>query len=268
MKWSLVHITPFQIVFFRLVFGFLPVLMFALMSRQLVRSHLKYLGHFLVMAIFAVTDYYLFVKGTELLPSGIAGAISGAVPLFTYLLSVIFISEEKLTFKKSIGVVLGLFGVFLVARPFDSQLTADTSAGVLYLSLAALGVGASFVYARRFITPLNIPAGVLTTYQLGLASILMLFITNYTGIEQIFTDGYATAGLVLGLGLLGTGVVFILYYYIVDHLGATTASSATYIPPVVALIIGVLLLNETITALDWLATAFIFVGVILLRQKP
>ena len=45
----------------------------------------------------------------------------------------------------------------------------------------------------------------------------------------------------VGLGILGTGVAYVLYYFIVDHLGAVTASSATYIPPVVALGIGWLL---------------------------
>ncbi|MDW3190769.1 MAG: DMT family transporter [Cytophagales bacterium] len=268
MKWALVHLTPFQIVFFRLFLGFIPVLLYALVTRQLDLSHLKYIGHFLVMSnLAAAVYYYLFVKGTGLLPSGIAGAVSGAIPLFAFILSVIFIPEEKLTRRKATGILLGLLGVLIVARPFESHLSSETGEGVLYLILGSLSIGASFVYARRFITPLNIPSGALTTYQLGLASLLMLFVTDFSGVDQILTDHYALVGLVLGLGLLGTGLAFILYYYVVAQLGATTASSATYIPPVVALIIGVLLLDETITALDWLATGFIFAGVILLRKK-
>lgn len=254
MKWALVHITAFQIVFFRLLLGFIPVLIYSIATQQLKKAHIKHVFHFLVMAnLAAAVYYYLFVKGTGLLPSGIAGAVSGAIPLFAFVLSVIFIVEEKLTLQKGLGVLLGIIGVLMVARPFESQLSPETTEGVVYLVLGSLSLGASFVYARKFITPLQIPSGALTTYQLGIASFLMLLITDFTGFNQIYTDNYALGGLVLGLGLFGTGLAFILYYFIVRELGATTASSATYLPPVVALIIGVLLLDENITLLDWLA---------------
>ncbi len=268
MKWALAHISAFQIVFFRLLLGFMPVLIYALATRQLKKAHIKYVLHFLVMAnLAAAVYYYLFVKGTGLLPSGIAGAVSGAIPLFAFVLAVIFIPEEKLTLRKGIGVLLGLLGVLMVARPFESRLSHEITEGVMYLALGSLSLGASFVYARRFITPLNIPSGALTTYQLGLASFLMLLVTDFTGVDKILSDQYALGGLVFGLGLFGTGLAFILYYFIVRELGATTASSASYLPPVVALIIGVLLLGETITLLDWFATGLIFAGVVLLRQK-
>ena len=74
----------------------------------------------------------------------------------------------------------------------------------------------------------------------------------------------------LGLGLLGTGVAYILYYFIVQRLGAIAASSGTYIPPVVALGIGVLFAHEPVRALDLLAMACILGGVYLLQsaRKP
>ncbi len=267
-KWALAHISAYEVVLFRLILGFIPVFVYALVNGQLKKSHFKYLPHFLVMAnLAAAVHYYLFVIGTELLPSGIAGAIGGAIPLFAFVLSVIFIPEEKLNIGKVIGVSLGLVGIFLIARPFESHYSEDTVEGVAYLILGSLCLGASFVYARRFITPLNIPAGALTTYQLGIAAILMLTVTDFSGFESLSTDGYAMVGLIFGLGLFGTGLAYILYYYIVAELGATTASSATYLPPVVALIIGVSLLGEPITLMDWLAAGLIFVGVVLLRQS-
>lgn len=70
----------------------------------------------------------------------------------------------------------------------------------------------------------------------------------------------------VGLGLLGTGATYIMYYYIVDKLGAIVASSVCYIPPVVALLIGVILIGEPIEMHDYLATALIFIGVFLLRK--
>lgn len=267
-KWALVHISAYQIVLFRMVLGFVPVFIYAWVKGQFKKAHFKYFPHFLVMAnLAAALHYYLFVIGTELLPSGIAGAVGGAIPLFTFVLSVVFIPEEQLTSGKVTGVFLGLVGILMIARPFESQYAANTAEGVVYLILGSLSIGASFVYARKFITPLKIPAGALTTYQLGIASLLTSFVTDFSGTASLINDGYAFIGLVLGLGLLGTGLAYILYYYIVNELGAMTASSSTYLPPVVALMIGVLLLNEPITLLDLLGTGLIFTGVVLLRQR-
>jgi drug/metabolite transporter (DMT)-like permease len=104
---------------------------------------------------------------------------------------------------------------------------------VLYMLLGSASVGLSFVYAKKFLSDLDIPPVALTTYQIGLALLTMAIVTDLDGITAITEDRRATIGLVIGLGILGTGVAYILYYFIVDHLGAVTASSATYIPPVV-----------------------------------
>ena len=84
---------------------------------------------------------------------------------------------------------------------------------------------------------------------------------------NILTSTHALVGLVVGLGLLGTGLAYILYYYIVKQLGAVSASSVTYIPPVVALLIGALIVGEPIEMADYGATLLIFTGVFLLKRK-
>jgi drug/metabolite transporter (DMT)-like permease len=131
----------------------------------------------------------------------------------------------------------------------------------------SLSVGASFIYAKRFIIPLKIPAAALTTYQLGLGLLLLTLFTSYNGMTNILVNTHALIGLIVGLGLLGTGLAYILYYYIVKQLGAVSASSVTYIPPVIALLIGALIVGEPIEMADYGATLLIFTGVFLLRHK-
>lgn len=256
-----------QIVFFRVLFGFLPVLIYSWLSGALAWSQLKYIGHFFVMALIATTSYYyFFVKGTSLLLSGVAGAISGSIPLFTFILAVIFLKEEKVSAQRVIGVLVGLFGVFLIARPSGQELLSTNLEGLFYIVAGSLSGGASYVYARRYISPLKILPSALTTYQLGLALLLLSVVTDYNGIGKIWTDTHASLGLVVGLGLLGTGGAYLIYYYIVDHLGAVVASSVNYIPPIVALLIGSFIVGEPIELIDCLATAIIFLGVFLLKR--
>ena len=251
----------------RVVFGFFPVLLFALFQRALRWQHIRHVHHFIVMSLLATAIYYFaFAKGTALLPSSIAGLLSGAIPLFTFVCAWLFLSEERINVTKATGVVLGFLGVLLIARPWSGSGEIDV-AGIAYMIAGSLSVGCSFVYARRFITPLKVPAAALTTYQIGLAMILLLPVTSLDGIEAVFSDTRAWIGLVFGLGLCGTGLAYLAYYYLVANLGALAASSVTYIPPLVALVIGVVLVGDEINALGYVAMLLILSGVAVLQRR-
>ena len=265
MKWASETITAGQVAFLRVLFGFLPIVVYAAVRRVLARRHLRYVHHFFVMSVLATSVYYFaYAAGTALLPSGIAGALSGAIPLFSFVAAALFLRSERVTPTRLLGVLIGFGGVLLIARPWVTDGDIDMT-GVVYMLLGSASVGLSFVYAKRFLVGLDIPGAALTTYQIGLGLLTLAVVTDYDGITAIGGDPRALLAMVLGLGLLGTGVAYILYYFIVDRLGAITASSATYIPPVVALAIGWLLVGEPLDVLDAAAVLLILVGVMVLR---
>ena len=266
VKWAAESITPAQITLLRVLFGFVPVLIFALARRALSWSHLRHLHHFVVMALLATAVYYYaFAAGTALLPSGVAGMLGGAIPLFTFLSAWIFLKEETIGARQVMGILLGLGGIILIAAPWSSD-GQIAPLGVAWMIGGSLSVGSSFVYARRFVTPLRLPAAALTTYQIGLGLLFLLLFTDRSGIEALLGDRRASVGLVLGLGLCGTGFAYIAYYYLIDRLGAVTASSVTYLPPIVALFIGVVLAGEDITPATGAAVVLILAGVACLQR--
>ena len=265
MKWASETLTAGQMTLLRVVFGFLPILLYAVVSGALDRGHVRFLHHYLVMSVLATSLYYFaFAAGTALLASGIAGALSGAIPLFSFLTAAILLRSERLTPLRLAGVLVGFGGVLLIARPWDTGGSVDTT-GVLYMLLGSASVGVSFVYAKKFLSKLAIPPAALVTYQMGLAVATLALLTDLDGITDIGDDPRALWALVLGLGLLGTGLAYILYYFIVDRLGAITGSSVTYIPPVVALAIGWLLVDEPIDAMDGAGLLLILAGVLVVR---
>lgn len=69
------------------------------------------------------------------------------------------------------------------------------------------------------------------------------------------------------LGLIGTGIAYVLNYQIISSDGATTASTVTYLLPVVAIILGAAVLSETVTALTLAGIALILTGVALTRMR-
>ncbi|RXJ68018.1 EamA family transporter [Halarcobacter ebronensis] len=267
MKWASELITPLQVVFLRVLFGFIPVFIYAYYKKAIKIEHLKYSFHFFIMSLLGTTVYYyFFVKATSLLLSGVTGALSGSIPLFAFILAVIFLKDEKFD-KRIVGILVGILGVILIAKPFEANIFESNLEGIIDIILGSLIVGSSFVYAKKFVMPLKIHFSALTTYQLGFALLTLLVVTKWEGISNITTSTHVFLGTVVGLGLLGTGLAFVLYYYIIEHLGAVTAASTTYLPPVVALIIGYFFIGEDIDLIDCLGTVLIFIGVFIVNKR-
>ena len=265
MKWASRTLTAEQITLARVLCGFVPVLAYALIQRSLSWRHIRHAHHFFVMSLLATSVYFFaFAAGTSLLPSGIAGALSGAIPLFSFLAATVLLRADRPRPLQLVGVLVGFGGVLLIASPWNTSGAVDPL-GVVYMLLGSASVGVSYVYAARFVVKLQIAPAALTTYQMGLALLLLAIVTDFSGIGAIRTDPVALVALVVGLGLLGTGLAYILYYVIVERLGAVTASSASYVPPVVALAIGVFLVGEPLQITDAIAVGLIMIGVLTLR---
>jgi drug/metabolite transporter (DMT)-like permease len=262
------YISPMQIVFLRVLFGFIPLLIAACWLRVLRREHLRYLRHFVVMALLATVVYYwAFASGTSLLPSGISGVLSGCIPLFSFIVAALALRQEKITLRAALGVALGFVGVVCIAKPWAGVGEAINVSGIGYMVLGSLSVGCSFVYAKRYLAGLAIPALALTTYQIGLALVILLLITPFAGMSALSDDLSALIGLIIGLGLLGTGLAYLAYYALIEALGAVGASSVTYVPPVVALLVGYLFGGENIGVTEIAAMLCIFGGVFLLQKR-
>jgi drug/metabolite transporter (DMT)-like permease len=267
VKWAVASISPAQIVLLRVLFGFLPLLGYALATRALRWRDLRHAHHFLVMSVLATAFYYVaFAKGTALLLSSVAGMLSGAIPLFTFITALAFLRDEPINRRSIGGAALGFLGVIAIARPWSHGVNVVNLAGVFWMIAGSFSVGFSFVYARKFVSPLRLSPLALTTYQTGFALLILLAATDRNGVLDVFHDARASIGLVVGLGFCGTGLAYIAYYLIVDRLGAIAASGVTYIPPVVALFIGVALVGEPVHFIDAIATAAILAGVGILQS--
>lgn len=232
MKWASDWISPMQTAFARVFFGFIPLALFAWHQRAIHISQLRYLHHFAVMGVIATAFYYFAItKGVALLPSGISAVLANAATLFTALFSALFLKSERLSRKMASGVFLGFLGVVLIARPWESAGGTIDLWGVFWLLASAL--------------------------------VLALF-TDLHSITAIFQSPLATAGLVLGGGVLGTGISFVLYYYLLEEFGAVASSAALYLAPAVALLIG-WMAGEHLGLLELLSIALTILGVLLLQ---
>lgn len=268
-KIGLDHMGAPEVVFLRVVFGLLPLMVIGFWRRELAWRHLRHWPHLIVLSLLTVTLYYLFFKwGIARLGSGIAGALSGATPLVAFVGTALFLREEVISRAKLLGLVLGVLGVVILAQPWLSwgEAGGRDPLGVLAVLGASVCMGAAFVYSRRFIAPLAIPSVSLVTYSLVIAVVVVAPLTDFEQIVQASAKAGVMLAVVVGSGVLGTGLAVYIYHELVRHWGAIPASSSTLPPPVVGLFLGWLVLREDIGLLDVGATGLILGGVILLRR--
>lgn len=266
MKWATEVITPEQTVFVRSLCGAVPLFLYAIWKGLAKWEHARYWHHYFVLSILTISfAYYGYAAGTELLPSGIAGMLTGSIPLFAFIASYFLLKSETITRRKVLGTVIGFIGITLIAKPWEGSGTISLM-GVFYMIAGSLSIGLSYIYARRTVSGIGISAIALAAYQLAFAALTMAFFIDFSTLPEVLSTTKTAWGTTLGLGVIGTGGAYMLYYYLLEHLGVIAASSATYLPPIVATLIGYFILGEQIGVLDLLAMFGIMLGVLLLRE--
>jgi len=116
------------------------------------------------------------------------------------------------------------------------------------------------VYARRFLTGRGFSALVLSTGQVAAGAVLLVLATPMVARSPVMLTPTVIASLLV-LGILGTGVAYVLNYRLIADEGAVAASTVTYLIPVVAVVLGALILNEPLTWHLLVGGAIVLVGV-------
>ena len=270
MKMAIAVIPPLEVAWMRTIFGAAPIALFALAKGALTMGHLRYIPHFAVMAMLAnVVPYVGLVIGTQHLASGVTGAISGSIPFITAVMVAFAVPTEPLSRSKIAGLLIGFVGILLVSPIGNNSSSAEGSplTGVAAVLAGAVGYAAALIYARRFLTPLSLNPLSLAVWQMIVASILLAPLAAPGHWAALWQHAEAAMGLVLGLGLLGTGIGFVIYYRLINSLGALKAGSVYYLPPIVALIIGHFFGGENVSILQLLGAGLIMCGIYYANRK-
>ena len=266
IKMSLEGLSPAQVVLFRLALGALLLLGFAAVRGVRLPAHGR---TWLLIAVAAalgnVIPFLLLSYGEQTATAGVAGALVGATPLLTLGLAAAFIPAERLGRGVVLGLVVGFLGVLLVVAPWRDF---DTSVvGSLACLGAAVSYAAGFVFVRKHLSPLQIPALSLAAAQTLAATALQGPLTPLLGWEQPDLTT-RVVGAMLALGLLGTGSAYILYFRLIADVGASRASSVNYVVPVVAVALGVAALGEPVTWHLVAGGAMVLVAMAMARRQP
>jgi drug/metabolite transporter (DMT)-like permease len=245
IKVSLEGLSPAQLVLSRLALGAAVLLGVATIRRVALPRDGTVWGHLAGAALFGnVLPFLLLSYGERTASAGIAGVLIGATPLLTLTIAYAALSTERATARKVIGLVAGFLGILLVLAPWQDA--GGSIGGELACFGAAVSYAISFVYVRRFLSPRGIPALALATGQLLVAVLLQALVSPLLQWGDVRLTGRVVASIVL-LGVLSTGLAYVLYFRLIADIGATSASAVNYVVPIAAVAVGVLFLGEPVT---------------------
>lgn len=200
-----------------------------------------------------VAPFALITWGERSIESGLAALLQATAALFTLVLAHFMFADERITPRKVLGLLFGFGGVLVLAsRSLEGQVAApgrDHLVGQLAIVLASLCYAVGGTYSRRAIqrrlTPLVVAAGTMTVT--AVITGVLTYLAPLAGGAAPTPLGTVTASAlasVLTLGVLNTFVAYLIFYSIIETLGAARASMVTYAIPAVGLGLGTVFLDE------------------------
>lgn len=253
------HIGPAALVEVRLLLGALILLPALWRSRALFPPRL-WPRLALIGAINSAAPFLLYAWAAHAAPAGISAITSAMTVLFAALVGFAFFGEA-IGLRRGIAIVMGLIGVVVLA---GSRIAGSPQLG---LAVAA-GVAASLMYGiglhlvRRHLS--GLPAAALACASLGSSALLVLPFARADWPQQaVPVMSWAAVAV---LGLVCTGLAYVLYYRLVARIGASRTSTVTYLVPMFGVAWGWLLLGEALTPTMALA-ALLILGSVAVSQR-
>lgn len=242
IKVAVDQLSPMWVVAGRTAVGALVLLVILRLRGRWLPAPGRVWLHLAVLATIGnAVPWALVAYAQRSLPSGLTSVVNSLVPVSTLVVAAA-IGIERMSLRRVVGLVLALVGTTVVV---SGELgTAGRGVAVLIVASATLMYGASAVYAKRYVSGRQRPLAV-ATGQVTVAALLSAPVAWLIGPTPVWSELRPTVlGAVGALGAFGTGLAFLLFYLLIERVGATNATMTTYLIPVVGVLAGWLFLDE------------------------
>jgi drug/metabolite transporter (DMT)-like permease len=245
MKIAVATVPPATLAAGRLVIG-ASVLLVVVHARGLRLPSLgsAWRQYALLAAIGNAVPFYLIAWGQQGIDSALAGILIAIMPLATLVLAHYFVRGEHITRNRVIGFIFGFSGIVLLMGP--AALTGQTGSALQVVSQLAVLAGALCYAANTVVARLTVKSDVLIASAgvLLLASAMMVPLALVLDRPWSLMPSVASIASVVWLGIGATGVATLCYFALIGSAGPTFTSLVNYMSPCVALLLGVIILNE------------------------
>jgi drug/metabolite transporter (DMT)-like permease len=239
------ELPPLTIVLVRVgLAAFLLVPLHFIIVGQLPRGIGAWGAYLMMAALNNVIPFSLIVTGQREIASGLASVLNATTPLFTVLVMASF-GEEKLIFRKVLGVLLGLSGVAILRGQTPLSLSDAHTWGVALCLGGALSYGFAGLWGRRYLSGVA-PLTSATCQLLCSTAIMGVLASMFERPWLLSTPSVVTIWSLFGLAALSTALAYIVFFQILVRSGASNVMLVTLLIPVTSILLGHLILGEII----------------------
>lgn len=264
MKLALTEFSPAEVAWMRIVMGSVVLCSTLMITRGPSLNLKTYWRHYLVLGLTTqALPFTLIASGQQHIASATTAIIHGSVPMITAVLVFFFIPEERLDRRRLLGLGFGLGGLLMLIYPsLRAEGLSGNAFGMLLIIAAMLSYSFSVVFTRRFMGP--VPAMALAAAQsLSAAGWITALALLWAPPWQLAWPGVSAGVSILYLGLVSTGLAYVLFFYLIANAGAVNFTTVLYLTPCVGTLLGVVVLGEDLQANSILALATVLTGVYL-----
>lgn len=267
IKVAVADVPPATLVAWRMSLGALGMLaLIAALRLPRPRGVGEWLPLVVLGAVNAAIPIFLISWGQQWVDSGTAAVLNSLAPIFSLVIAGLALRVEPVTALRVIGLLLGFVGAAVLAsRQLDVRADAAGLIGALAVVVAAFSYAVGASYARHRIE---------RTHRYVVAGGTLLFAALDAWVLALLADGgvvvpteLSSVVAILWLGILGSFVAYVLFFFLIEHLGATMASMVTYLFPVVGVGLGVLALGEPMDVRLALGTMLVLIGIIVVSLR-
>lgn len=266
IKIAVAEIGPVLLAALRLLFGAAGLIGIAWMTRQSVPRDRGLLVRYLVLGVFnTALPFVLIPWGETRIASGLAAVLNGTTPLFTLVIAHFWLRDERITRARVAGLILGFAGV-VVLMSHDLRAGAGNLWGQAAVLAAACSYAVAATFARRHLR--SQPLVVQATVAVCIADAALWLAIPVAEPAARFPHLPITWLALAWLGVLGSCVAYLLYYYLIQAWGAMRATVVTYVFPVIGLLLGVAFLGESLTVRLIAGALLVVSGVVVANRAP
>jgi drug/metabolite transporter (DMT)-like permease len=224
--------------------------------------------------IHAITGLFLLLGGNavvvwaeQFVESGAASVFVAAVPLWAAFFDVVVPGGSSVfTWRVGVGLALGFLGSALLAGVTPGELMSSDLKGPVALTLASASWALGTVYSKRNKTDTSPFSAAAVQMVVGGAVITLLgLVLGEAASWRLSADGL---GALVYLIVFGSIVGYTAYAYALRHASATIVGTYAYVNPVVAVLLGWLILDEAVTARTFAAMGLILGAVLMIQLAP
>ena len=266
IKIAVQEIGPMTLVAFRVLLGLLFGVVVILLQRAQLPRSLREWSPLLILGITNVAvPFFLISWGEQTIDSAVAAILDATVPLFTILIAHYLLHDDKMTVPKVLGLLMGFAGV-VVLMSKDIGASLGSVLGQLAVVLASAFYAGSSVYARK--TTENTSGIMRSAGPLVSATVVMWLATFLVESPVEIPQLRITWIALLFLGILGSGVAFIMAYYLIHEIGPTRTTMVTYLFPLGGVILGVVFLNEQLSWQVLVGAVLVILSLVVANMQP